>query len=128
MSEQEYGDVEGWELKEDTESALKVAQNIKQFFKIAVDCGPIDTDAKCIGKKYSYLNSVATIDYRKEAYKYKFSLKDGTSIMVQPIGNSGALQFNIDINGVSNPNVMGKDIFIFQYTRSLPDGCSENSV
>ena len=33
MSEEEYGDVEGWELKQDEESALKIANNLKPFLK-----------------------------------------------------------------------------------------------
>ncbi|MDE6138631.1 MAG: type II secretion system GspH family protein [Candidatus Gastranaerophilales bacterium] len=115
MSEEEYGDVEGWGLKQDNDSAIKIANNLKPFLKIASDCGLIDRDTKCIGKNYQYLNTNSTVDYRNESYKYKMSLLNGSSLMVQAIGNTGGLQFNVDINGTSKPNVMGKDLFLFQY-------------
>lgn len=115
MSEEEYGDVEGWGLKQDSASAIKIANNLKPFLKIASDCGLIDSDAKCIGKKYQYLNLNSTIDYKAESYKYKAVLLNGSSLMVQALGNTGGLQFNVDINGTSRPNVMGKDLFLFQY-------------
>lgn len=115
MAEEEYGDVEGWELKQDEESALKIANNLKPFLKLASDCGTKDMNFKCIGKSYQYLNSNPTVSYAGEIYKYKVSLLNGSSLMVQAMGNSGGLQFNVDINGTSRPNVMGKDLFLFQY-------------
>lgn len=114
-AEEEYGEVEGWELKPDEKSAIKIADNLKPFLKLATDCGTRDSDSKCIGKSYKYLNNTSTPSYAAEIYKYKVALLNGSSVIWQVIGNTGAIQFNIDINGSSKPNIMGKDLFLFQY-------------
>ena len=118
MAEEEYGDIEGWELKQDEKSAIKIAENLKPFLKLATDCGTQDLNSKCIGKSYKYLDNTSVINYSTETYKYKVSLLNGSSVIWQAIENTGAIQFNIDINGSSKPNVMGKDLFLFQYHNS----------
>ena len=114
MAEEEYGDVEGWGLVMNEVSAMKIYDNLKYFLKVGVDCGTRDLEFKCVAKNYKYLNGASTVSYSEEAYKYKILLLNGSSVMVQAISNIG-LQFNIDVNGPGKPNVMGKDLFLFQY-------------
>ncbi len=51
---------------------------------------------------------------------------NGSSVTLQP--SFGNMQINIDTNGISKPNIMGKDLFIFQYNSEthslLPMGAS----
>ncbi len=133
LSEEEYGEVAGWGLKQDEESAKIIFEHLSPFIKVAVDCGTVDDKGNCFSKdNYSYLNSNGNkIDYCSEVLKYKFALINGTSISVQAILNTGNLQFNIDTNGPSKPNMVGKDLFLFQYnsdTRSLVPMGNPNSI
>lgn len=50
MAEEEYGEIEGWDLKwHNKDSIINVASKLKHFLKIAVDCGTNDE------KNYAYL-------------------------------------------------------------------------
>lgn len=50
MAEEEYGDPTGWGIKNDEASAIKIANYLKPFFKIATDCGTKDTKYACVTK------------------------------------------------------------------------------
>ena len=45
----------------------------------------------------------------------KFFLNDGVEIMPCITTNANYMQFYIDINGNKKPNVVGKDVFAFEY-------------
>lgn len=124
LAEEEYGDIPGWDniskikTHEDAaKSATILAERIKPYLKISADCGMYDEYAKCFPlTPYKYLNnSLLSISYAAEPYKYKLSLLNGVSITLQMIQNTYNMQINVDINGVSKPNYYGKDLFLFQY-------------
>ena len=125
-AEEEYGEVGGWDITGQNEASAKViADKIKPFLKLALDCGGMDAEGKCFSSSYyKFLNGTNHYElYAVSRSKYKFMLLNGTSFAVQPLfGNLNNFQINIDVNGPSKPNIVGKDLFLFQYngeTRSL---------
>lgn len=127
LSEDEYGDVASWGLKSNTRAgAEEIFKRISPFLKISLDCG-VDESCKCFANSYKLLNKKGSTSYKNEVYKYKIALMNGSSVILQPIF-SGNMQINIDTNGPSKPNIMGKDLFIFQYNSEthslLPMGAS----
>ena len=124
-AEEEYGEVGGWDITGQNEASAKViADKIKPFLKLALDCGNFDENGACFPQSsYKALNGGSATNYASERRKYKFMLLNGVSFTVQPIyRNLNNFQINIDVNGPSKPNIVGKDLFLFQYngeTRSL---------
>ena len=125
-AEEEYGEVGGWDITgQNEESAKVIADKVKPFLKFALDCGGMDAEGKCFSSSsYKTLNGYKLSDkYSTNLAKYKFVLLNGSSVLFQPIGsNLNNIQVNIDVNGPSKPNIVGKDLFLFQYngeTRSL---------
>lgn len=119
LAEEEYGEVETWNFQKNQHAAnaLIIAEHLKPFLKVSLDCGTLDDDAKCFATIYQLLNGTA-YDYAREAWKYKLALMNGTAITLQYAITSKSipmLQFNIDTNGISKPNVLGKDVFMFYY-------------
>lgn len=123
MAEEEYGDVEGWNIDNNAESGEKIGEYIKNFLKIAVDCGLDDSSAKCVGETYYYLNGKQmSVDYKSSSEnRYKILLNNGTSIILLPRSvknsaiNNRYIQINIDTTGPHLPNTVGKDLFLFDY-------------
>ena len=122
MAEEEYGDIEDWDIKpEDKESIVKVANNLKYFLKIAIDCGTNDEKSYCIPSDgYLALNGsedVVSKTYRTSSSYYKMTLLNGTSIwFTAPLPTLGVnLWFYVDTNGKKLPNTIGKDLFLFSY-------------
>ncbi len=122
MAEEEYGEVSGWGLTGmDENSAKIIANNIKPFLKLAIDCGIKDTQYACVTKnKYQKLNGVIHGEYavtRPDCYK--IALLNGSSIWWRgPAGGAEKeriITFWIDVNGKQIPNVYGKDLFVFSY-------------
>lgn len=115
-SEEEYGELGSWGTPSMTaEYSMLVFNNLKPFLKVANNCGEIDENAQCFADNYSYLNKKGRVSYNLYKPKYKFTLINGSSVCIQGIGGSSNLQINIDVNGPSKPNIMGKDMFLFQY-------------
>ncbi len=123
MAEDEYGDVEGWGLTtEDETNALLAYERLKSFFKIAVDCGTLDTDNLCIPKNNYYRKdgNKHSLDYANAARFYKFVLLNGSLVFLHtPVGRQDdILGFYVDINGKSRPNTIGSDLFYFIYGKN----------
>ena len=123
-SEEEYGEIAGWGLTQNEKSAKLLFERISPFLKVAIDCGTVDSKGNCFSKEnYATLKPNGDkVDYCLENSKYKLSLINGSSISMQTMINARNIQFNIDTNGPSKPNIIGKDLFLFQYdteTRSL---------
>ncbi len=132
LSEEEYGEVESWELVAWNEnSAAQVMNNLKPFLKIALDCGLDDTNGKCIPSTYFSLNgNKYHIDYKTSTSYYKISLLNGSSIWWRAAAENDALIYLwIDINGVKPPNTFGKDLFMFMYSNGTiyPNGSPASS-
>jgi len=117
-AEEELGEVSGWSINgQNKESANIIGNNIKQYLKLALDCGTIDEKAACF-PDYAYTcldGSKNTAVYSSDVNRYKISLLNGSSVTFLVINDSNNIQINIDTNGPSKPNVIGKDLFMFQY-------------
>lgn len=132
MAEEEYGDVSGWGFKGETssEDGITIANNLRSYMKIAIDCG-YTNKKRCIpDTKYKLLNGNMWDNYATTSMHYAIKLNNGSSIWFRG-GSSDEIAtdeayitFFIDINGQSLPNTVGKDMFVFKYeTRGLkPNG------
>lgn len=123
MAEEEYGDVEGWDLEpySTEESILKVADKLRYFLKIAIDCGTYDPENKCLPTNdYHYRSGDPTNgNHSTTRYIWKFVLLNGSLIEVRTGGeNKRVLTFWIDTNGKKLPNQYGTDYFVFAYSEN----------
>lgn len=141
MSEEENGEVEGWEISNDhsqnptPEAANIIANYIKPFLKIAVDCGVNDPNGNCVpANNYKRLNGANHGKYNTRTDCYKIVLMNGSALWWRGAGYSDGqtrhITFWVDINGKYPPNVYGKDLFVFVYQNGsiqplgAPDGDS----
>ncbi|MCD8024339.1 MAG: hypothetical protein LUE64_02265, partial [Candidatus Gastranaerophilales bacterium] len=143
----ENGTIDSWDLTgsdsgtlHDAASAEKFADYIKPYLNIMTDCGT-DSDECIIDIGYKYLNgsNTSTSDINNINTKsdlYKIILADGSLVWFRTNGNGctnmGGNEENIcaifyyDINGSTEPNQLGRDLFHFKakYDRLIP--CSED--
>ncbi len=119
MAEEEDGDMEGWfTVMTETATSLKIAENLKPFLKIALDCGVNDPKNRCvINKSYLEKNGKPRINYSEELY-YKICLLNGSCIWWVFVPYAHVAQFYIDTNGKYSPNMWGKDLFMFEYSKN----------
>lgn len=130
LAEEEYGEVEGWDAnKFDGASATIVADRLKPFLKLSVDCGLQDPNGKCFENKMTkLLNGKNYENWAINNRMYKIKLLNGTSIgLVAYPDLRTPIVFGVDINGKNFPNIMGKDIFLFRYENNSfrPSGAND---
>ena len=129
MATNEYGDVDGWGLKysSNPNDAVIIADKLRPYIKIAVDCGTTDLNGNCVSKAYKSLNGVDWVSYHSSTSYYKVKLMNGSSIWWRSANDgetASSLDYQfvifIDTNGASLPNTWGKDLFSFYvYSNSL---------
>ncbi len=89
---------------------------LKNYFANATEIPSIDV----IGTKRKFLNGMDCTDAicRDESITFHFLINDGSmlSIKREAKNDGGALRVGIDVNGFAEPNMVGKDIFLFYYT------------
>lgn len=89
---------------------------IKKYLKVSKYCG--DSNGDCFASKYyKYENGdkvVHTPTYKGACA----SLKNGSSICIQPQTSSEIVKILLDVNGKKGPNVLGRDLR--EYEISLP--------
>ena len=121
MAEEEYGDMEGWSTNSDNKAsrALKIAQNIKPFMKLVLDCGvTAETKEKCaINAQYLEKNGRRRANYVQDDQFYIVNLLNGSSVWWAQYHYNYA-QFYFDTNGKYPPNTWGKDLFMFEYSNN----------
>lgn len=123
MAEEEYGDVSGWGFKGDQsqKDGITIANNLRAYMKIAIDCGYTDKKRCIPDTKYKLLNGAMWYNYTTTTPHYAIKLTNGSSIwfrssdITEFINNDTYIMFFIDINGQSLPNTVGKDLFLFAY-------------
>ncbi len=79
----------------------------KKYFKIVKDCGTDGSDCFAVGEYKKMDGTAMPIFTRKDARYYV--LADGTAVAF--IYQNNGIQVNLDINGKSGPNVVGRDTF-----------------
>lgn len=136
-AEEEYGSMEGWGITDyDEASAILIADKLKPFMKVALDCGVNDEDAHCAPNMvYKLLRGANETNYATNSisYTYKLVLMNGSSIYIrggQPGAKSIAV-FYVDTNGKAKPNTWGRDFFQFYYLPEkglFPAGHPEQSA
>ena len=84
------------------------------YMQIIKKCGT-DTTGECeFNAKGLNGSTMSTIEHCN-ATSTKIFLNDGVEIMPCITTNANYMQFYIDINGNKKPNVVGKDVFAFEY-------------
>ncbi len=127
MSETENGLLETWEIpdiawnSEEQYSKGKIfaEKYLLPYLKTAVsDCG-IDA-SKCIPDKIYNMdkseNDMGTYS------KYRFVLVNGVVVQMVSENNGTVVSFIVDLNGKSNPNTIGKDIFMIYAAKNGTSG------
>ncbi len=87
----------------------KAKSFISNYFKIVQSCG--EEPSPCFADSYRKLSGISTKVEGNEFY----TLASGASIGIVPRGSSlGTLVMDVvvDINGQSDPNILGRDLFI----------------
>ncbi len=111
----EYGKPDSWELAKLGEPSVNAASKMKQFLKVADDCGVNDSENYSIrGGHFYTLNGriYESIHYNNN---YKLKLTDGTELSFRENGDISVFSIMVDTNGLKGPNTFGKDIFGFLY-------------
>lgn len=124
MSISENGECEGWNLSfnsnPDADDAEKIAQKIKPYLKIAIDCGLSDTNGICAPNSiYKKLNGTNHQSYNEKRGYYKIKLLNGSSVWFRAanaadLNDNVQIVFFIDTNGAASPNTFGIDMFTFR--------------
>ncbi len=123
------GPVNTWEdrkYNQGSEKANEILFSIlKPYLKVSKDCGskqgcfPTDVIYKKLDGKYIGQSWDST------AYIYKFQLANGMSVFLYNYGNqpikkndkiTSYAAISVDINGITGPNVYGRDMFSFLIT------------
>ena len=119
LAEVENGSIESWtQIALSEECSLKIASILKKYLRISKDCGIDDSKGACIYSGfYKRLDGATHDSYANGSpyYAYKVVLSNGTSIFWHGQNNTNALSFFVDTNGPSQPNVFGRDLFLFRY-------------
>ena len=86
-----------------------------KYLNIAKNCRTNAKNGGCFPSQYYYLNKQEVPSTSTGAYA-AFGLADGTSLRVEATGapDNQHIIFLVDINGLRNPNIVGKDIFEFK--------------
>ncbi|MBP3924386.1 type II secretion system protein [bacterium] len=143
----ENGDVSGWETEEVIENrhvlegrdetplitrAYKIDVIINKL-KLAKNCG-YDKDG-CFAEHVKRLNGSKERDFNKITTYYNVILSNGISLSIQAFGDDKLKgEFWIDVNGLKQPNVVGKDIFLFEFVGNKVkayqdyEQCTKNSI
>jgi len=131
IANEEIGTPEDWGITgRNAKSGAIIAQNLKPYMKIAVDCGMGSNRApeKCFPPKSKSLNGT-DVSSKYINSKYYVKLLNGTSVAFEGERGGGIyMYFLVDINGNTQPNTWGIDIFEFSYTSKglVPSGHIDN--
>ena len=136
LAEEEYGEATGWTQENWTsKGAVEIADKLKPFLKIALDCGTSDPNGHCIKTQYKRRNGqYHDVNYATDTRYYKITLLNGTAIWWKSTDltakNAGSyISFFVDTNGANMPNQWGEDLFSFSYDQnSLRPSGAPNTV
>lgn len=103
-------------------------QTITPYLNVQKDCG-LNSNQGCWANGYKYMDTAGVVDMDASTTSYKVRLNDGTALTAfydvgnctNVYGNTPALSsecgvYDVDINGDSPPNQVGKDLFRFYLT------------
>lgn len=126
-AEEEEGEVSGWGLSYNysEKDAKFIAEKLLNHIKVAQDCSTYDPQGICMPNiTYKYLNGDSNWgSYATSRSYYKIKLNNGVGILWRS-GNSNEAQnglyidFIMDVNGKTPPNVIGQDVFELYYEKS----------
>ncbi len=109
----EYGTPDSWELAKLGEPSVNAAPKIKQFLKVADDCGVNDCENYSISVGHFYTLNGKLYDSENYNNAYNLKLTDGTELSFRENIKDQIICILTDINGQQGPNTIGKDIFNF---------------
>lgn len=135
------GTPDTWGLTADTAGTVNMIEALKPYLNMTKDCG---ISAGCFPDvHYKHLSGTDRGNINTEADMAKAQLVDGSLLAGAAFSPDCSLQWGasqalktvcgdywIDVNGYKNPNIAGKDIFIFHLTKSglVPAGTQDDSA
>ncbi len=125
LAQNEHSEISNWFSGNDRQINAEIFyNNIKPYLKISKDCG---FEAGCFTPgKIKTLDGRDYIDYDNYLTEYKIILADGTPVMFYFPAENDYIYGNIkvDINGKNGEYTLGKDVFVFNVTKSgiIPGG------
>lgn len=122
-AEEEEGEFSGFGIQTTEDGAKKVAQHLLPYMKLSLDCGTVDSNARCAPKDtYLQLNGKQRIGYYLNSIYYKIVLLNGVHVyltgpdLIESYrGKHNVLGIYVDVNGNRKPNQWGRDLFLFSY-------------
>jgi len=125
LAENEYGEASGWATEfKSSKSANEIADKLKPFLKIAIDCGTDTSNKHCIyNGSYKLKNGQASYNYSTLNNSYKVVLMNGVAVWWRAAeageyNNGEYIEIKVDTNGVRPPNQWGVDLFVFTYDKN----------
>ncbi|MCM1339960.1 MAG: hypothetical protein NC191_09850 [Muribaculaceae bacterium] len=120
MAEEENGDSTNWGFKRNNADATIIADKLRPFIKIAVDCKQENSDKCFPNATYKSLKGGNNLNYATKPNYYKFTLNNGVAVTFRgPYDREeDSILIVVDLNGKKPPNVYGKDAFYFVYSNA----------
>lgn len=126
----DYGEVNTWfsdDVTDGTGAGAKIFADryLIPYLRVAKNCG-LSVTSECSERVYYLTSAQGYSDYIFGATTDKFYFNDGTLIGINNY-DSASKRFcvYVDINGQAQPNILGKDVFLFFYYSTgkfIPEG------
>lgn len=125
-AEEEDGEVSGWGLKNNASEndAKIIAEKLLKHIKVAQDCQTYDPQGICMPNvTYKCLNGSYWSNYATARGYYKIKLNNGVGLLWRSgspadVEKGVYIDFILDVNGKTPPNVIGQDVFELFYEKS----------
>lgn len=143
VSEKE-GPTTEWEVKRNSSGTISGTLSIQDIFSRYIKKLQICTGMHCQGVGYRFLNGTKDGNSSYRIGNNAMILEDGTILRAESTANSivdcnlfrgstealknVCFEIFVDVNGKSNPNTFGRDVFIFYWTKNggiLPAGSAQ---
>lgn len=99
---------------DDYEAAkVRIGAFLRKYFKVVKDCG-IEAPSPCFADNVKHLSGADLGPFSYSEY-YRVIIASGASVCMTPGRTGLPAGATVDINGLKNPNTLGRDIFSFSY-------------
>ena len=110
LSELENGEIKYWDLSLSSDDFFE--KYLSHFLTLN------NSNIQLQNLQYKYLSGGACVDDVCTENSFIAFLSDGSMLIISRNSGGGKRAFAIDINGLKNPNIVGKDLFIFWITQN----------
>ncbi|MBQ8168103.1 type II secretion system protein [bacterium] len=104
---------------------------LNKYFRVTKDCGygSAKNDLGCLAKEYTVESNGSFGDIQSFGGHYCVNINNGSTICMTPFTKGYPAGISIDVNGLTGPNVMGRDAFILSmnYRGEIAESFSDPS-